>query len=311
MKISSTTLVLAAALGAAARPSGHGHGQIHRALEKRLEFVMNEKPEAPAAKPVPAPIKNAVLQAPGAGGAAAAAAVVAAVSAGVSAGADDGSAPAPKPATGSGSGIVSSGPKKFCGGISKRATLAQIAYKGNVGVADHFGCNIMMVDDATGYDYSATMKNKSGKPQKCVVWLKTGHDGKVDGFFKGNEVLTFDLDVNGQKVLVAQADSQGGVACSPDSIQMTPFGQFSATWLEFDFANTSNQQWSGADASCLVPAAYNQPIQAMSVCAAGKTCSVINNGGTGSNAYLAGMAALDGIGINLPPGPAHFDVTIG
>ncbi|KAG5973555.1 hypothetical protein E4U55_000417 [Claviceps digitariae] len=307
MKFSTTTCMLAAALGATARPSGHGHAQIHRSLEKRLDFVINEKPAAPVAvkpaaaaavAPAPAPMKNAAYQAPSPHPQAASLPDASTPSA-------PQSKPNPSPVSGS------SGPKKFCGGNTKRATLAQIAYKGNVGASGNFGCNLMMAEDISGYDYSATFENNSGQAQKCVVWLKIGPDGQVNGFQKGNEVLTFDLPVNGKKYLVAEANSQGSVACSPNQVQLNKYGQYSATWLEFDFANQSNNNWSGADASCLVAADSGQPIQAMSVCAKGQTCSVIKTGGTGTNAYLAGMQNLDGVGLNMTPGPVHLEVTIG
>ncbi|KAG6317328.1 hypothetical protein E4U44_008710 [Claviceps purpurea] len=297
MKISAPTLMLAAALGASARPSGHGHGhgQLHRSLEKRIDFVMNEKPTPPVVvKPV-APVKNAYQAPPPPPPT-----PVAPVSTPVQT----------KPASNPGSS--SSGPKKFCGGLGKRATLAQIAYEGNVGAASNYGCNLMAVDDASGYDYSASFENTSGKDQKCVAWLKIGPTGKIDGFFKGNEALTFDLPANGKKYLVADSDTQGGVACSPSSIQYSNIGQFAGTWFEFDFANHSNGGYSGADISSLVAASAGLPIQAMKVCAAGnQPCSVINNGGSGTNAYVAGTNDLDGVGLNMNPGPVHFEVTVG
>jgi hypothetical protein len=49
MKVSTTTFALAAALGVAAHPSGFAHKNMHRHIEKRLDFVMNTKPQAPAA----------------------------------------------------------------------------------------------------------------------------------------------------------------------------------------------------------------------------------------------------------------------
>ncbi|KAG6004274.1 hypothetical protein E4U21_001286 [Claviceps maximensis] len=310
MKISSSALMLAAALGVVARPSGHGHGHVHRSLEKRLDFVINEKPEAPApvkpaavapvaVKPAPAPMKNAVYEPP----------TPVAFS-------PPPPPPPPSPASsqptpvlppGSGSG----GRKQFCGHVGKRATLAQIAYKGNLGTSGNYGCNTMLVDNPLDYDYSISLDNKSGKTQKCVAWLKIGPDGQVNGFQKGNQVLSFDLPPNGKKHIVTDTNTQGAVACSPDSIQYNQYGQFAATWMEFDFANTSNQNWSGADVSCLVAAAGGLPIQAMTVCSKPDYCSIVNSGGSGTNAYLAGMEQADGIGLNLAPGPVHLDVTVG
>ncbi|KAG5950827.1 hypothetical protein E4U53_004325 [Claviceps sorghi] len=296
MKFSTTTLLLAAGLGVAARPSGHNHMQIHRSLEKRLDFVMNAKPEdPPVVQSAAAPVKDAAYEkAP-------------------SPPAPASTPPASTPTTPPTSGIGTGGPKKFCAGVNKRATKAQIAYKGNLGATSNYGCNVMMVPDPTGYDYSAVFENKSGKLQKCVAWLKIGPTGLINGFQKGNEVLTFDLPVGGKAYMVTEADTQGAVACNPDEMQYNNYGQFSAVWFEFDMANASNKGWSGADASCLVAAAAGQPIQAMKVCAkdVDSTCSTIYNGGAGDNAYVAGTEDKDGVGLNIVPGPVQFLVTIG
>lgn len=298
MKVSATTLVLAAAIGVAARPSGHGHKEMHRSLEKRLDFVMNKKPEAPIAIKAPAPSAPAPVAAP--------------VQppppppppAFTPAQAKPASSP-PKPSSGGAK-------KKFCGGNSKRATIAQIAYKGNLGAPENYGCNMMMVDDADGYDYTATIENKSGKDQTCVGWLKIGPDGGINGFQKGNEVLKFDLPAHSKKVVAAEANTQGAISCGAGSVQTNPYGQWASTWLEMDFANESNGGYSGADISCLVAADSNLPIQAMTVCADGApTCSVIHNGGSGTNAYVAKTHALDGVGLNLTPGPVNLKVTVG
>lgn len=289
MKVSATTLMLAAALGVAARPSGHGHKEVHRSMERRLDYVINKKPDVPVAtKATVAPITT-TSQAP----------------------------PPPastlaqtKPTSSPGSG--SGGAKKqFCGGNKKRATAAEIFYKGNIGTAGNYGCNLMMVDSASGYDYTATFENKSGKDQKCVAWLKFGRDGKLTGFFEGNQAFTFDLPAGSKKVMAAEANSQGGVACGPGKYTLSGIKQFADTWLEFDFANESNKNFSGADVSCLVASDNNLFVQAMKVCADGYPCSTIEEGGKGTNAYVAHTHALDGVGLNVRPGPIALKVTVG
>lgn len=219
------------------------------------------------------------------------------------------SSPKAQPTTSSGSG--SGGAKSFCGGGKyKRATIAQIGYQGNIGSSGNYACNLMMVDNAADYKYTTTFNNKSGKDQTCVVWLKIGPDGGINGFFKNNQALTFDLPAGGSKVLAADANTQGGAACGVGSVPTTSFGQYASTWVEFDFANESNGGSSGADASCLVSAANSMSIPALSVCDA-STCSTIHQGGTGTNAYLAGMEAADGIGLNLVPGKVALQVNVG
>jgi hypothetical protein len=283
MKVSTTTFALAAALGVAAHPSGFAHKNMHRHIEKRLDFVMNTKPQAPAADVN----KAAVLPSP------------------TTTSAPPAAVTSSPPSTSPGSGK-----KPFCGGNSKRASAADIAFKGNVGTAGNYGCNLMVVDNAAAYDYTTTFENKSGKDQKCVVWLKIGPDNGINGFFNGNQALSFDLPAGGQKVLAAEANSQGGAACGVGSVPLTSFGQFASTWVEFDFANEKNFAYSGADASCLVAADYNLDIPALSVCHNGD-CSTVNAGGSGTNAYLKGMNDLDGIGLNIPPGPVALKVTVG
>lgn len=290
MKVSATTVFLAAALGVAAHPSGHGHGNVHRSLEKRIDFVMNKKPDppvqvkaevVPTTTQAPPPPPKPTTQA----------------------------APAPKPTT-SGGSSGSGGYKPFCGGSKKRATAAEIAYKGNTGTSGDYGCNLMMVDSAKGYQYTTTFENASGKDQVCVVWNKIGKDGGLTGFFKGNEALTFTLPSGGSKILAADSNSQVGASCGAGQVPTTTFGQFAGTWVEMDFGNESNNNWSGADASALVPAKYGLPITAMKICS-GSQCSTVNAGGTGTNAYLGGMEAADGVGLNLPAGSVSLTVTVG
>lgn len=291
MKFSTTSsLLLAAALGVSAHPSGHAH--LHRSVDKRGNFIIAGKPievlaeptvAAPTTTEAPAPTKAAEK-------------------------------PAEKPEKGSdkGSGEV----KKFCGGntkrVIKRATIAEIAYVGNVGTESDYGCNLMMVDNdhAEEYKYTTTFSNASGKDQKCVCFNKIGPDGGINGFFTGNEALSFDLPKNGKAVLAADENSQGGCACGAGEVPLTTFGEFASTWLEFDFGNESNDGWSGADASCLVSAATGLDIPGLNVCGHG-TCSTINPGGTGTNAFLGGMEALDGLGLNLPAGEARLEVEVG
>ncbi|KAK2594600.1 hypothetical protein QQS21_007685 [Conoideocrella luteorostrata] len=294
MKVSATTLILAAALGVSARPSGHGHMDVHRSMDKRMDFVMAKKPNA---APPAGGLKAAIAPSPTTSQAPPPPPPPPATSSAQF-------KPAPAPSSGS------SGPKQFCGGNKKRATIADIAYKGNTGAPGNRGCNLMMVDNAADYDYTAIFENKSGKDQECVAFLKIGPTGKVNGFQQGNEIFKFNIPVGGKKVLAAEADTQGGVACGPGQVAVNQYGQWANTWLEFDFASSTNNRWSGADISCLVASDSNMPIQAMRVCERG-TCSTINDGGSGINAYVAKTHALDGVGLNLPAGPVSLKVTVG
>ncbi|POR34751.1 Allergen Asp f 4 [Tolypocladium paradoxum] len=290
MKVSTTTLLLAAALGVAAHPSGHAHKHMHRsAVEKRTEFYMPKKPAPPA------PVKAAPTS-------------VAAPPAPTST--THAQPPASSP-SGSGYGIGASAYTSFCGGkSSKRATAAEIAYKGNVGAPGNYGCNMMLIQSniANQYDSTMTFTNAGSKTQKCACWNKIGPDNGINGFFLGNQVFTFNLAPGGKQNVACDANTQGGCACGPGELSLS-LGQFADTWVEFDFANESNKGWSGADASCLVAAKYGLTIQGLKVCAS-NICSTINAGGTGDNAYLAGMEDADGVGLNLPAGKVNLQVTI-
>ncbi|KAH7322909.1 hypothetical protein B0I35DRAFT_190169 [Stachybotrys elegans] len=305
MKFSSAALLMAAAMGASAHPSGHAH--MHN---KRANFVIANKPiplPTTSSAPPPPPPAPTTSEAPIA---------VAAVPSKPPAPAPAPSkapeapkAPAPSSSPSSGSGEY----KPFCGGNYKRATLEEIAYAGNLGAPGKYGCNLMMVDEgvADQYKYTTTFTNDGDDDQTCACFLKIGPKGLIDGFFNGNQALNFDLPVGGKRVLAADENTQGGCACgSNGAVPLTKLGQFASTWYEFDFGNESNGGWSGADASCLVSSALGLDIPGMNVCGH-DTCSTIFPGGEGINAFLKGMEALDGLGLNITPGKARVEVAIG
>ncbi|KFA71023.1 hypothetical protein S40288_10420, partial [Stachybotrys chartarum IBT 40288] len=155
----------------------------------------------------------------------------------------------------------------FCEtGALPRATVDQIHYEGNTGLADHYGCNLKLIEERMleHFDYTVSFLNVAEADQTCACWLKIGPDGGVNGFWKGNEVLDFPLRIGQTRVLAIDTDTQGGCACGIDEeVPVTADGQFAATWLEFDMANESNGGWSGADASCLVSAAYGLDIPSL------------------------------------------------
>ncbi|TVY65267.1 Allergen Asp f 4 [Fusarium oxysporum f. sp. cubense] len=312
MKASSSVVILAAALGVSAHPSGHAHQRAHA----KRDFVVANKPvtvveyatqvvtadaapatavpEAPASPKVDA---DTVPKAAASGPAPAA-----------SAPAKSNKNKGKKHNSSSGSGY-----KPFCGGKkAKRATLEDIAAKGNTGVPGDFGCNMMTVDEdvADKYDYTTTFKNDHDEDKECVCFNKIGPNGLIDGFFAKNVALTFTVPASSSQVVAFDTDSQGGCACASNKVPTTSDGQWASTWLEFDFGSERNNNWSGADASCLVSAAKNLNIPGLRVCDSENTCSIIYPGGTGKNAYLAGMEAEDGIGINTPLKQVRLTVDI-
>lgn len=311
MKVSSSVVILAAALGVSAHPSGHAHQRAHA----KRNFVVANKPvtvieyatqvvtaDAPPATTVTEASASPTVDAD-----------TVVTEASTSAPAPSASAPAKdkgkKHSSGSGSGY-----KAFCGGKkAKRATLEDIASTGNTGVPGNFGCNMMTVDEdvADKYDYTVTFKNDHDGDKECACWNKIGPDGKIDGFFAQNVALEFTVSASSSQVVAFDSDSQGGCACATGKVPTTKDNLWAGTWLEFDFGSKRNKNWSGADASCLVSAAAKLDIPGLRVCdTSSNTCSTINPGGTGKNAYLGGMEALDGIGINTPAKPVRLRVDI-
>lgn len=311
MKFSATALLLSAAIGASAHPSGHAHRHAHRSLEAR-DFFMAKKPApvlpppselppppkpAPASEEAPPPPPKPTVEAPPPAQAAA------------QSPAETSSAPSSGSSGGFGTGADTYTP--FCSG-KKRATAAQIAYKGNVGgTGPMYGCNMQLIKSNIADQYDSTIKftNAGSQEQECYCWNKIGRDNGINGFFNGNQAVEFMLSPGGEQYVAFDSNTQGGCACGAGSMPLTDFGQFASTWAEFDFGNESNGGWAGFDASCLVSAKYGLNIPGLKMCGGG-VCSTINAGGTGDNAYLAGMEDLDGIGGNLPPGDHHLTVIV-
>jgi hypothetical protein len=314
MKFSASALLLASALGASAHPSGH-HGHLHRSVDKRGHFFAAVKPE-PTTTAAPAPVTtSSVAPPPPAPTSTSSAAPAPAASSAASSQLENNSE-----STSSSSGSAPA----FCGGnykratiadvqpdISKRASLEDIAYAGNLGATGNYGCNLMEVEAkyAESYKYLTTFENDSDKDQECVCFLKIGPEGGINGFFNGNQAVDFSVPAGGKSYIAADENTQGGCACGHGSVPLTSFGEFASTWLEFDFGNEKNGAWSGADASCLVSAALGLDIPGLQVCGH-DTCSTINPGGSGTNAYLGGMEAEDGVGLNIVPGEVRLNVKV-
>ncbi|RDA92173.1 hypothetical protein CP533_5581 [Ophiocordyceps camponoti-saundersi (nom. inval.)] len=352
MKTSLSALLLAAALGGAvAHPSGHGHRHFHRAVDtsytksiipgksgnnvNSIPDSTVDKAQAPPSPKEDGPPPSAPPSVP--------------ASTGSGYTGQDNKEPEKQPSHSSESfGIGPDSYEPFCGGappsswkpacsgpapakgiFNKRASAADVALAGNLGLQNDYGCNLKLVksDYARKYDNTFLFKNNGTSTQACVCWLKIGPDGcKIDGFWKGKEALKqFTIGPGGKQYLAIQADSKGGCSCHKNYIPTTPGimtglgfpvggGQWGSTWLEFDMASEKNGGCSGADASSLVAAKNNMDIPGMRVCVADKQngdCSIIIAGGEGNKwAYTAGQEDLDGRSINVNPGPIHYEVDI-
>ncbi|KAF9876151.1 hypothetical protein CkaCkLH20_06597 [Colletotrichum karsti] len=275
MQLTNTIVALSAALsaGVSAHPSLHGHQRFHerRTEEPRdLTFFKNILPQQSSSATPTA------------------------------------TAAATPSATGGATGEY----VPFCSGKTKRATIQQIAYSGNTGTEDSWGCNMQIVDDSIKslYNYTTTFTS-SKDTYSCSCFNKIGPKGLIDGAWFA--ALTFTVKEGQSKNVAFEADSQGSCACGPGSeVPKTFIGQFAGTWLEFDWGSTPNGGNSGADASVLVAGASNMAYYGMKVAANGKTCSWVKSDGSNEGAYMPGMEAEDGVGCKGYYN-AHLDVTLG
>lgn len=323
MKISATTLLLAAALGVSAHPSGHVHRHLHRSNDGS-RFYKSTKPhgipvdkvnvvnaDAHVAGPDSAPTPS--YQAP---------------------------PPPPPPAyspkkpaptkheepspTGSGSesgqdnGLGISTPEDLCqGNKQKRATLAEIVESGNTGGdGSNFGCNVKMVHSSLvekypkKYPYTIKLNNVGDRDHECACFLKKGKDGQPNsGSFKNQELFKFKLAANKFQYVAAAKDSKLTCTCSPNQLECNGVGQWGGTWIESDFASSTNSKsqgelWSGADASCITASMSQLDIPGMRVYRQGSPdqASIVcpKAGPNSKNAYLgAADVAKDGVGLNI------------
>ncbi|ROW09231.1 hypothetical protein VPNG_05804 [Cytospora leucostoma] len=196
-------------------------------------------------------------------------------------------------------------------GSKKRATTAEIKYAGNTGEDSDYGCNIMLLGNSDlASKYDNTVKFFGGSSDMfCVVWNKIGSDGGVDGFFLSDTATTFTLAAGAEQYIALDANTQGGGACiegtSISDVLTTTFGEVGMTWVEWDAQNSSNDDWSGADASCIVAQDAGLTVNGMQVCLESDSsqCSSISAGATSvDNAYTADLADADGVGLNIDGG---------
>lgn len=208
-------------------------------------------------------------------------------------------------------GLGPAGFQDFCSGSkSKRVELFDVMYTGNTGKPGNYGCNVKLVQASAKDSYKYTSKFVGGNQScKCKIWLKIGPDGGVNGFFNGNEVLSFDLKAGTTQWAAYDENTQGAACCTcgGGEIPLTPLGQFNCPWAEFDFGNSKNKAWSGADASTIVTGVYGGKFDPLDVTnpKTGVSSKVFRGGG-GVNAFLPGFEFFDGLGHNDVPGNCSY-----
>jgi hypothetical protein len=301
MHFSSAILVLATATSVAAQPTlHHRHNQVHerRRLQARepLTFFMDQKPRDAGSSSNDSNPNDKTGDSQAAGGSGGSGATGSGAAGSNSAGATTSAA--------GNTGSTGTGQKKpFCNGEPtnvKRATAFDIAYKGNTGSKDKWGCNIMEVPcaDLALYDYGTEFHGgNGGDVYSCSAFNKIGPTGGIDPGW--HSALDFQVARGETKCIAFDKNSQGSVACDSGTggPRKTSFGQMAGAWYEFDCGSDKNDNQSGSDVSVLVANANNIPYIGMAVEAPGKgMCSWLKSTGENFQAYMGGMEDLDGVG---------------
>ncbi|KAJ5693136.1 Allergen [Penicillium macrosclerotiorum] len=178
------------------------------------------------------------------------------------------------------------------GGVSASKTtgLLDWDYVGNVGVP--WGSNIIQVEEGSASQYKHVLRFEGSNtdPWTVLFWNTYGPEGKMDGFWAPNKALSFTLEPNEVVYVAIDDNSQGGwAAAKGETIPTTGFGQYAATWGEFDMSSEKNDGFSGWDVSCIIAQLNDLEIQGMRICNhLGNDCSAIGAGLTGLlNAYTS------------------------
>ncbi|KAG9230174.1 putative allergen Asp f 4 [Amylocarpus encephaloides] len=132
-------------------------------------------------------------------------------------------------------------------------------------VGSPYGSNCMMVDSASGYDFTTTFSNPQSESITVNVWNKQGADGRVQSgaFVAPKETtLTFVLAPGGSQTIAIQENSNIGWAEATDKLR--PEGSFDTTWGEATFLTKG----SGYDMSAITNSdgnKYNMSISSKEV----------------------------------------------
>lgn len=195
---------------------------------------------------------------------------------------------------------------------AKKVGVLDWDYIGNVGIP--WGSNIIEVPeaDASQYKHVIRFEGTETEPWTVLFWNTYGPDGKMDGFWKPHNALSFTLEKGEVKYVAIDDNSQGGWAAAPGDIPTTNFGQYAATWGEFDMSSEKNGGHSGWDVSCIIAQLNGLAIQGMRICNhLGENCSHIGRGLMGIlNAYTSADQGNPSLAVSQPAGPVRLVVTL-
>jgi hypothetical protein len=200
------------------------------------------------------------------------------------------------------------------GGVSKAQKVGFLDwdYIGNVGVP--WGSNIIEVEESAASQYKHVLRfeGSESEPWSVVFWNTYGPDNKMTGFWAPNKALSFTLEKGEVKYVAIDDNSQGGWAAAPGEIPTTNFGQYAATWGEFDMSSEKNDGFSGWDVSCIIAELNDLEIQGMRICNhLGQDCSTIGKGLSSLlNAYTKNDQGNNHLAVSQASGPVRLVVQL-
>lgn len=193
---------------------------------------------------------------------------------------------------------------------SKRVGTLDWDYIGNVG--SPWGSNIIQVEEHMASKYKHVLRFEGSKSDtwSVIVWNTYGPNGKMDGFWKPNKALSFEIEKGQTKYIAIDDNSQGGWAAAPGDIPTSKIGQYASTWGEFDMSNEKNDDYSGWDVSCIIAQLADLQVQGMQICNhLGEKCSRIGKGLLGLlNAYTKADQGNPSLAVSQGPGPVRLVV---
>lgn len=335
-RLTSALLLGAAAIGASAHPSRHGHGAFHQKarneqqVDKRGDYIVAtatfdgvaevfswaaDATTTPASTydSEAAPVVNAAVTTSSSSTATYAAATSSAAS---TSGSSSGSGSSSSSATGT---VIDSYTSfdDLCASSSKRATKAQIAAVGNTGST--YGCNYALTSDAdVAEQYTSYVKFYGAtEDMTCYYWNKISSSGGINGFIESEDSWwSFDLSSGDVQYLVIDDGTYGAGTCQPKSAAPATnpsTGIFLYTWVEWTMVDSSTG-WSDVDASCIQAELANDTVNGVEVTAEGidTTSSVSPGGVTVVNGWNSANIDEDGLGVQTSGGlkvSANFGFT--
>ena len=146
---------------------------------------------------------------------------------------------------------VSNSLTKF-GSASSTSGTAGDSYVGNYGAP--YGSNVIKVDSASGYDFTAKFVNTQSSSITVNCWNKVGPDLQPlsgSALAPTDTTLTFALPAGSSQVVAFMENTQ--FACAQSCSETTASGAFATTWIEGNMLSAG----SGYDVSAILNSGGN------------------------------------------------------